>query len=460
MSKLVLIDGNAIMHRAFHAMPPLTANGQPINAVYGFTSMLLKIIEDLEPTHLAVCFDRKEPTFRKKIYEDYQAHRPETDKDLVSQFSLAKKVSKAFGIPVYDKAGFEADDLIGTISQKAVEHAVDEVVIVTGDKDQMQLVTDKIKLYMPIRGLSNAKLFGPKEVHKKLGVEPEQVIDLKALIGDPSDNYKGVPGIGPVTAEKLFKDHKTYRQIYKNLDKIDPSVRKKLNEGKESGDVSYDLAKIITDVDFDFDIAKMGEWDLGKPEVEQVFDEIGFRTLKKRVQKKVEGDINDNPTKKELEKVVKLIAKKLKGKSYAIRGTASLMLQGFDMEVDDIDILTDKKTALSCNKIFKKYLQQEVEYSESDKYKSYYGKFIIDKILVEVMGEWQVKNQESRIKNQEWSKKIIPIKNIITEVEVANEKVKVTTAEHELEMFALEGRWNALHKLKKQVEEKNQGVLF
>lgn len=471
MSKLVLIDGNAIMHRAFHAMPPLTANGQPINAVYGFTSMLLKIIEDLKPTHLAVCFDRKEPTFRKKKFKQYQAHRPETDKDLASQFSLAQKVSKAFGIPVYEKAGFEADDLIGTISSKTTgkqgeKNTIDEVVIVTGDKDQMQLVTDRVKLYVPIKGLSNAKLFGPEEVKEKLGVNPDRVIDLKALIGDPSDNYKGVPGIGPVTAEKLLGKHKTYKKIYKNLKAIDAGVRKKLEDGKESGDISYYLAKIVTDVDFDFDIAKMDKWDLGRAEVEKVFDEIGFRTLKKRVQKRVEGDINRNPTQKELEKVVKLVAKKLEGQNYAIRGTMSLALQSYDMGVDDIDILTDKKTALSCNNIFKKYLQQKVEYSETDKYKSYYGKFVIDKVLVEVMGEWRIRKQVASSKKKvererdNWSEDIVPSDEIITKIEVGGEKVKVTTAEHELEIFALEGRWNALHKLKKQVEEKNQGVLF
>jgi 5'-3' exonuclease len=468
MSRLVLIDGNAILHRAFHAMPPLTSNGQPINAVYGFTSMLLKIIEDLIPTHLAVCFDRKEPTFRKVQFEDYQAHRPETDVDLVSQFDLAKKVSKAFGIPVYDKAGFEADDLIGTISKKA---KVDEVVIVTGDKDQLQLVDEKIKVYMPIRGLSNAVLMGTREVYGKLGVSPEQIIDLKALIGDPSDNYKGVPGIGPVTAEKLLSKYNSYNGVYKNIDKIDNSTAKKLKDGKESGDISFDLAKIVTDVNFKFDISEMNKWDLGRVEVEKVFDEIGFRTLKSRVQKKVEGDINKTPTKKDLEKVVVFLADKLKRKQYAIRGTMSMFLQGFDMGVDDIDILTDKKTALLFNKIFEKYLQEKVEYKQSDQYRSYFGKFIINRILVEVYGEWQIKDQKSKIspsrelsraggKNQTWSKVYNSDIAEVNRIKVDEVEVCVTKPEVELSVFALEGRWNAYHKLKKQIDEKNQRTLF
>src|SRR3990167_2925065 len=139
MSKLVLIDGNAILHRAYHALPPLTTpNKEPINAVYGFVTMLLKVIADLKPTHLAVAFDRKEPTFRHKEFKDYQAQRPETHADLISQFAKAQKVVQAFGIPIYDKAGFEADDVIGTIAQKA---KTKEVVIVTGDRDLLQLIT-------------------------------------------------------------------------------------------------------------------------------------------------------------------------------------------------------------------------------------------------------------------------------------------------------------------------------
>ncbi|MBU0922441.1 DNA polymerase I, partial [Patescibacteria group bacterium] len=141
MSKLILIDGNAILHRAYHALPPLTTKrGEPINAVYGFISMLLRVIQDLEPTHIVVAFDRKEPTFRHKEYEHYQAQRPETDKKLISQFDKTKRVVDAFGIPFYDKAGFEADDVIGTLAKQA-EKKLDEIVIVTGDKDILQLVT-------------------------------------------------------------------------------------------------------------------------------------------------------------------------------------------------------------------------------------------------------------------------------------------------------------------------------
>jgi len=155
MTKLVLIDGNAIMHRAFHALPPLTTPTKaPIGAVHGFASMLLKVIENLEPTHLAVCFDRKEPTFRKGLSEAYQAHRPEMDEGLIPQFPKARKMLEAMHIPVYDKAGYEADDLIGTIAQNT---SADQILIVTGDRDILQLVNRRVQVYLPIKGLSQIR---------------------------------------------------------------------------------------------------------------------------------------------------------------------------------------------------------------------------------------------------------------------------------------------------------------
>ncbi|MBU0572749.1 hypothetical protein KKH23_02580 [Patescibacteria group bacterium] len=285
MSKLILIDGNAILHRAYHALPPLTTKrGEPINAVYGFISMLLRVIQDLEPTHIVVAFDRKEPTFRHKEYEHYQAQRPETDKKLISQFDKTKRVVDAFGIPFYDKAGFEADDVIGTLAKQA-EKKLDEIVIVTGDKDILQLVTKKTKVYLPIRGLSDAKLMEEKDVMEKLGVRPDQVDDYKALIGDPSDNYPGVPGIGPKTATKLLAEYKTVENIYKNIDKIQESTARKLKEGKDMAIVSQKLAEIVTNVPVKLDVEKSGKWKVNNKNVLDLFAEYGFKTLTKRANK-------------------------------------------------------------------------------------------------------------------------------------------------------------------------------
>ena len=285
MSKLVLIDGNAIMHRAYHALPPLTnKKGEPINAIYGFVSMLLRIIQDLKPTHIAVAFDRKEKTFRHKEFKAYQAHRPETEKNLISQFKKIQEVVNAFNIPVYDKAGFEADDVIGTITKKA-EKNIGEIVIVTGDRDILQLVTKKTKVYLPVRGLSEAQMMGEKEVYEKLGVKASQVDEYKALVGDPSDNYPGVPGIGPKTAVKLLSVYKDLDDIYKNIEKIDERIVKKLKEGEESARISQKLAVIVRNVPIGFNIEKASRWRVNSKKVLEVFSELGFKTLTKRIKK-------------------------------------------------------------------------------------------------------------------------------------------------------------------------------
>src|SRR3989304_1840840 len=241
MSKLVLIDGNAILHRAFHALPPLTTrSGEPINAVYGLVSMLLRVIQELKPTHIVVCFDVKEPTFRHKALATYQAQRPRMADELSGQFEKAKKFLEAAGIPVYSKPGYEADDVIGTLASLYK----DDVVIVTGDRDILQLVDGRVKVYMPIAGLATAKLLGEGEVVEKMGIPPFQIDDYKALVGDPSDNYPGVPGIGPKTAIALLEEFGTLDNIYKSIDKISPRTADKLKKGREEAKLSKKLATI------------------------------------------------------------------------------------------------------------------------------------------------------------------------------------------------------------------------
>ncbi len=215
----------------------------------------------------------------------------------------------AFGIPIYDKAGFEADDVIGTLAFQAVSRAekrgkktrkgaekIDEVVIVTGDRDILQLVTDKVRVYLPIRGLSEAQLMGKKEVVEKLGVKPNQVDDYKALVGDPSDNYKGVPGIGPKTATKLLKQYKSIENIYKHLDEIDEKTSKKLKEHKKEVRLYQRLAKIVTDVKIDADLEEMSKWRIDSQEVLDLFAEYGFKTLTKRVKAVGEQVIKERQT--------------------------------------------------------------------------------------------------------------------------------------------------------------------
>ena len=287
--KLVLIDAFAILHRAFHAIPPLTnKKGEPTNAVYGFVSMILKVVQDLQPNSLAVCFDVKAPTFRHKEFKDYQSQRPPMADELSSQIEKVKSFLEAAGIPIYLKEGYEADDLLGTIAKKS---DADSVIIATGDKDMLQLVDDKIKIYMPIAGLSSAKLFGQVEAKERMGVFPSQIPDLKSLMGDPSDNYPGVAGIGPKTAIKLLEKYFSLDKIYAHLQEIEPNVREKLEGGKKDVLLFHRLATIVKDVSIKIDFAEMKKWNIDSPDVLKLFAEFGFKTLTKRV-KEVGEKIN------------------------------------------------------------------------------------------------------------------------------------------------------------------------
>ena len=282
--KLVLIDGFAILHRAFHAMPPLTnKKGEPTNAIYGFVSMFLRIIQDLNPTHIVVCMDEKEPTFRHKAFKTYQAQRPKMDLDLASQIEKTKEVIKALDIPMLSKKGFEADDVIGTLAEKFKKKI--DVVIVTGDRDILQLVDEKVKVFMPIAGLSNGKLFGKDETVERLGVIPELIPDYKALVGDPSDNYFGVTGIGPVTAIKLLDEYKSVDNIYKNIKKVQPRVAEKLIKDKKSALMSHKLATIVKNVPVTLNLEDASKWDLDSNKVIKLFEELSFKTLTERIKR-------------------------------------------------------------------------------------------------------------------------------------------------------------------------------
>lgn len=287
--KLVIFDAMAILHRAFHAIPPLTTkSGEPINAVYGLVSILINVCENLKPTNIIFCFDEKEKTFRSKILSTYQSQRPETSYELSSQFSKARDFLKAAKIPVYSKPGFEADDVIGTIATKIDKKDEMEVVIVTGDRDILQLVNDskKIRLFMPVVGLSNGKLYMEKETEERLEVKPNQVPDYKALVGDPSDNYFGVPGIGPKTAVNLLTKYKTLNGVYNSIDDLPEKLREKLKKEKESAYLSYKLATIERNVPIEFDLEKSSKWDLDSSEVIELFTNVfGFKTLTVRIKK-------------------------------------------------------------------------------------------------------------------------------------------------------------------------------
>ena len=203
--KLVLLDVHAILHRAYHALPDFsTSKGEPTGALYGLVTMLTKIIGDLHPDYIAACYDLPKPTYRHEVYEDYKAGRAKTDGDLVDQIKRSREVFKAFNIPTYEKEGFEADDMLGTIVEQLKENKEVEIVIASGDMDTLQLVSgEHVKVYTLKKGIKDTIIYDEKGVMERFGFEPKLLPDYKGLRGDPSDNIIGIAGIGEKTATEL-----------------------------------------------------------------------------------------------------------------------------------------------------------------------------------------------------------------------------------------------------------------
>ncbi len=288
---VVIIDGNAIIHRAYHALPPLTApDGTLVNAVYGFASMLLKVMGDLKPDYLVTTFDVAGGTFRDEIYTEYKATRVKTDQALYDQIPLVHELVKGFNVPIYTKTGFEADDLIGTLAKKITgAHKDITCIIVTGDKDLLQLIDDnKIEVYLLRKGMSDFELFNESHMREKFGFSPAQMIDYKSLRGDTSDNIPGVKGVGEKTATELIANFGSLEKIYDALKKedkkISASVQKKLTEGYESALMSKKLATIDTNVpDTEYSLPEMQTTSYKREDVIELFKKFGFYSLVKRV---------------------------------------------------------------------------------------------------------------------------------------------------------------------------------
>lgn len=303
MSTLLLIDGNALIYRAYFALPNFKTHDElPTNAVYGFASMLYKAVDTFHPTHVVVCFDTPEPTFRNKLFADYQMQRPKIEPNLRDQFPYVKEFLVAAGIYQTEKSGFEADDLIGTIAKKA--NASDyKVLIMTGDKDIFQLINAKTSVISPHKGIGEIQIYNEGEVKKRFGLTPEQIPDLKSLMGDSSDNYKGVPGIGPKTAAALIKQFGSVETLYKNINKIkNPVTKKLLIKYKKDALLSKKLAIIDCRVKIDFDIesAKFASYN---ENLKDFFEKMEFHSLSKRFFKRVAEEkpskkkkINENQT--------------------------------------------------------------------------------------------------------------------------------------------------------------------
>lgn len=287
--KFLLVDAHALIYRAYYAIPNLTdPNGHLVNAVYGFSKMVLGAISYFEPEYAAVCFDHPKPTFRHKKFDGYKAQRAKMPDDLIPQIQIVKDVVEALGIPKFEIEGFEADDLIGTVNCQ-VENLDSQLltVIVTGDQDAFQLVDNDTHIWMPARGKQKGDIeYDAALVEKKLGIKPSQVIDLKALMGDNSDNIPGVKGVGPKTAIALIQKFGTVEKIYEFLAEnpdgdtlIKGALLNKLLAGKKEAFLSKELATIECGAPIDFNLENCRVTAYDKNKVIEIFKALNFKSL-------------------------------------------------------------------------------------------------------------------------------------------------------------------------------------
>ncbi len=285
MRKLILIDGNAILHRAYHSLPPFkTSKGEVTNAIYGFLRMLIEIYKRERPRYLGIAWDRKAPTFRHEEFKEYKATRAAPPDDLYPQLPRLKQVLEAFNIPMLEMDGFEADDLLGTVAHRAEQEKDLETVIVTGDQDSFQLVDDLIHVMSPVKGISEIIMYDAKKVEEKFGVRPDQIIDYKSLSGDSSDNIPGVPGIGPKQAVELLQKYDNLDNIYAHLEYLPAGQKKKMAEGRESAYMSRKIATIQLDVPIDFQIDTYRTHRIDYDKAKKLFAELEIKSLDKKLE--------------------------------------------------------------------------------------------------------------------------------------------------------------------------------
>lgn len=281
----IAIDANAIVHRAFHAYPPTLVNtqGTQVNAVFGFASMLLKVLKDFDPKYIVCAFDTKAPTFRHTEYADYKAHRKPMDDSLRVQFPLVEEVLNAFNIPIIKKEGYEADDIIGTLAHRVEKGKWQDeninMIVVTGDRDLLQLIGKRVNVCLPKGSFRTLEILNREATFARYGYYPEQVVDYKAMVGDASDNIPGVKGIGDKSAIDMLKQYGSLDEIYKNLTELKPKQQKLLGEGVEIAEFSRRLATIAQDVDIDLPLQSCLMKDFKRKDVLDLFAKMEFRTL-------------------------------------------------------------------------------------------------------------------------------------------------------------------------------------
>jgi len=285
--RLIVIDSNSVIHRAFHALPPLTTKkGEAVGAVYGFLLVLFKALKEFKPDFVAAAFDVKGPTFRHEKYQDYKAKRVKPPQELYDQIPKIKEVLESFNIKIFEKQGFEADDVIGTISRLAPKKQAFpelETIILSGDTDTLQLVNGQTKVYNLRKGVKDTVLYDEALVKEKYSLKPEQLLDFRALKGDPADNIPGVPGIGEKTALSLIQEYGSLDKVYDNLALIEGKTREKLLRHKDQAFFSRDLSQIHQDVQFDFNLQNCQWQNYDKEKAAQALKNLEFFSLISRL---------------------------------------------------------------------------------------------------------------------------------------------------------------------------------
>lgn len=282
--RLVVLDAMSLIHRAYHAVPRhfATSSGEPTNAVFGFTNILLRVVEDLSPHHAAAAFDLPGPTFRDEIYEPYKAHREAPDDALVAQFGRIRELMEVLGIPIYELESYEADDMLGTLARQA-EAAGFEVWLVTGDRDALQLVTPHVRVLSTNPRTGQPLIYDEAAIGDRWGIRPSQVVDFKGLVGDSSDNIPGVKGVGEKTASTLLKDYADIDDIYAHLEDIRPAIRRRLEGQEEVAELSRELATIVCDAPVAFDAERTRLWQADMEAVQGLMRELQFRNVVERM---------------------------------------------------------------------------------------------------------------------------------------------------------------------------------
>lgn len=316
--KVVLIDGNSLLHRAYHALPPLkNKEGLFTNGVYGFMTMLYKILEDYKPEYISVAFDKKGPTFRHEEYKEYKAGRKKTPDDLKMQFPMLKDILDKMNIHWIELAGYEADDIVGTFSKHCSNKDMD-VIVVTGDKDYLQLVDKNIKVLITKKGMTNLEEYDEQAMFDRYSLTPDEFIDLKGLMGDKSDNIPGVPGVGEKTGIKLLKEYNSIENIYENIDEISgKKLKERLIENRNQAFMSKRLAKIVTNVPLDIHLEEIKKEEPNQTELLELYTQFEFKSFIDKFDKeiiqeskeKIDTEVEILNSKDELYKVVNGIDK-------------------------------------------------------------------------------------------------------------------------------------------------------